>query len=512
MPANVLDLFAEFRNLTNGLPLSDSELEQLQSAKRSKVKTSAKPPARKSSLLGALAYYGLPHMDVGEKTAMRDLVLSKGPWTSEQQIAIRDYCNDDVIALARLLPAMTSEIDLPRALLRGRYMIAISKMEHVGIPIDLGMLTRLRKHWELIKVKQVQSLADEYGDLFNGVEMSQDKFSDYLDRHKMAWPMLPSGALSLDKETFRDMAQGPYPQIMNLYQVRSTLAGMRLNSLEVGDDSRNRCMLSPFASKTARNQPSSNKFIFGPSAWMRGLIKPGPGQGVAYIDWSQQEFGIAAALSSDPAMIAAYHSGDPYMEFARQAGAAPPNATKATHGSVREQYKACVLAVQYGMEADSLGLRIGQPPARARELLMIHRQTYAKFWAWSDAMVAQALLFGRIQTRLGWVQNVAGDPNPRSLANFPMQAHGAELMRVAAILATEAGIEVVAPVHDSFLFSAPWRGAGRRLTPTKGGLFAEGERIRGGLPPVSFFGGCLGSFEVHGQKRQEDMGAARQSR
>ena len=31
------------------------------------------------------------------------------------------------------------------------------------------------------------------------------------------------------------------------------------------------------------------------------------GFGVAYIDWSQQEIGIAAALSEDKAMQAAYH-------------------------------------------------------------------------------------------------------------------------------------------------------------------------------------------------------------
>lgn len=41
--------------------------------------------------------------------------------------------------------------------------------------------------------------------------------------------------------------------------------------------------------------------IFGPAVWLRGLIRPEPGFGVAYIDWSQQKFGIAAAL--DPLML-----------------------------------------------------------------------------------------------------------------------------------------------------------------------------------------------------------------
>ena len=64
-------------------------------------------------------------------------------------------------------------------------------------------------------------------------------------------------------------------------------------------DGRNRVILSAFKAKTGRNQPSSSKFIFGPATWARFLIKPQPGQALAYIDWRAQEIGIAAALSGD---------------------------------------------------------------------------------------------------------------------------------------------------------------------------------------------------------------------
>ena len=47
------------------------------------------------------------------------------------------------------------------------------------------------------------------------------------------------------------------------------------------------------------------------------------------------------------------------------------------------------------------------------------------------------------------------ESNPRSLRNFPMQANGADMMRLAACLATERGIEVCATVHDAFLIIAP---------------------------------------------------------
>jgi hypothetical protein len=36
-----------------------------------------------------------------------------------------------------------------------------------------------------------------------------------------------------------------------------------------------------------------------------------------------------------------------------------------------------------------------------------------------------------------------------------MQANGAEMMRLAACLATERGVEVCAPVHDAFLICVP---------------------------------------------------------
>jgi hypothetical protein len=43
----------------------------------------------------------------------------------------------------------------------------------------------------------------------------------------------------------------------------------------------------------------------------------------------------------------------------------------------------------------------------------------------------------------------------RSIQNWPVQSHGAEMMRAAAIAATEVGLSIAAPVHDAFLLLAP---------------------------------------------------------
>ena len=430
VPQRVLDLFTEFRNHTNGTPTVSG-----------------------ASLIGALAYYGLDSIGTIEKDEMRDLILRGGRWTDVEREAILSYCESDVEALARLLPAMLPEVDLPRALLRGRYMTAVARMERNGVPIDTDTLELLRRYWSEIQDQLIAEVDRDYG-VYEGRTFKADRFAEWLGRHNIPWPRLDSGRLDLSDDTFREMARG-YQAVAPLRELRAALSQMRLSDLAVGRDDRNRSMLSAFRARTGRNQPSNTKFVFGPSVWLRGLIRPPPGYGNAYIDWAQQEFGIAAALSRDPLMMDAYRSGDPYLAFAKQAGAAPLGATKSSHKAIRDQFKSTVLAVQYGMGADALAQRIGQPPIRARELLRLHRETYRVFWRWSEAAVDYAMLNGKLHTVFGWRVQVPSISNPRSLSNFPMQANGAEMLRLACCLATERGIEVCAPVHDAVLICAP---------------------------------------------------------
>jgi DNA polymerase-1 len=64
------------------------------------------------------------------------------------------------------------------------------------------------------------------------------------------------------------------------------------------------------------------------------------------------------------------------------------------------------------------------------------------------------MLVGRLHTVFGWHVQVPSNANARSLANFPMQANGAEMLRLACCLGTERGIEICAPVHDAVLICA----------------------------------------------------------
>jgi hypothetical protein len=586
-PARILDLFAEFRNVTNGLATVCG-----------------------SGLLGALVYFGLPAMDAAEKATMRDLAQRGGPHTREERLALLDYCQSDVDALARLLQAMLPKIDMPRALLRGRYMAAAARMEWNGIPLDAGMLERLKGDWDGIKRKLVAAVDTDYGvfvatsqrvinpetargaaildtakdwnidahQLADAVDMvwfderqslreihearqvartetgltrrrisqleesgrdyshvpgldvkarelagrlpalgigpgyrvddgpedidyasrlweqlrerneekkprhdpailqcaaelvaanptnttvvgltfSGQRWADYLAREGIPWPRLASCALALDDDTFHEMARA-YPQVAPIRELRHALSQLQLQDLCIGSDGRNRCLLSAFRARTGRNQPSNSQFIFGPSVWLRGLIRPGPGRALAYVDWSQQELAIAARLSQDDRMQDAYRSGDFYLTFAKMAGAVPSTGTKDTHKAEREQFKTVALGVLYGLGADGLARKLAVAPCKGRELLRMHKETFPRFWAWSDSVEMFAMLYGYLETVFGWRVHVGPDANPRSLRNFPMQAHGAEMLRLACCLATERGIAVCAPVHDALLVEGPAR-------------------------------------------------------
>jgi hypothetical protein len=436
-PERAIDLFAEFRVETNGEKL---------------------PAGR--SLLGALTYFGLPAMGAEEKSAMRDLIIGGGSWDEDQRRAILDYCQEDVEAVERLFSVLEPVIAessqrLGCALLRGRYMMAVAGMEWSGVPMDRPLLSRLQEHWETIQLDLIQDVDADFG-VYDGATFKGDRFLTYLSQENLPWDFTETGRPVLDDDFFSEMARS-YPRLKPLADLRRILGQLRLHDLAVGRDGRNRTLLSPFRSRTGRNQPSNSRFIFGAPAWLRGLIVPGPGKALAYCDWSAQEVAIAAGLSGDQNLIAAYMSGDPYLGFGKQSGLIPEYASKRSHGAERERLKVVVLGVGYGMQAASLARRADVSIREAQNLLVRHRETYRGFWDWAEGSVDQAMLGEPLVTRFGWRYRVqeGSQPNPRSLLNFPAQSSGADMMRLAACEATEAGLEICAPVHDAFLLQAP---------------------------------------------------------
>ena len=445
MPRRILDLYVELRWFLNG--------------QRHPMASSLKQKGiGRHSQLAALYYFGLNEHAIAsaEKDGMRELALRGGPYSTDEKRDLLEYNETDVVALQHLLPAMLPHIEFGPALLRGRFMAAAGAVQHTGIPVDLELVTRLKDNWSEIIDRMIHHGRDDF-DVIKHSDVDQAKLAVWFERHGFeSWPMSDTGAFKTDSDTFVEMAK-VYPSVMPLKEFLHAVRKTRLFAdLSIGDDGRNRFMLSPFASKTGRNQPSSSKSIFGPGTWVRSLIQPPPGQALLYCDWSGQEYGLGAFFSGDPAMIEDYTGGDPYLGFAKRIGLVPPDATKRTHAAVRDQLKvAAGLGVMYGAQAETIAKSGGMTPVFARRLLSQHRMTYRRFWKWRQCVIDHAMIHGELRTVFGWRWLLGPDDNSRSASNFPLQGAGAEMLRIAVCLAVERGLRVCCPVHDALLVEGP---------------------------------------------------------
>jgi DNA polymerase I len=83
LPERVLDLYAEFRCLTNDIYLPFG-----------------------SGIVGASYYFGLSTIDAEEKEIKRGLAIRGGPYTADERKELLAYCAGDVRALVQLYRAM----------------------------------------------------------------------------------------------------------------------------------------------------------------------------------------------------------------------------------------------------------------------------------------------------------------------------------------------------------------------------------------------------------------------
>jgi DNA polymerase I len=147
---------------------------------------------------------------------------------------------------------------------------------------------------------------------------------------------------------------------------------------------------------------------------------------------------------------------DPYLSFCKRVGAVPATATKESHPDIRDKYKTMLLAVQYGMSVLTLAARLGISTFEAHQMLNQHKELFAQYWLWSDDWVATALQTGTMRTAFGWTCCTGiTELNERSIRNWPIQATGADILRISCILGTRHSLRLLAPVHDAVLIEAP---------------------------------------------------------
>ena len=106
------------------------------------------------------------------------------------------------------------------------------------------------------------------------------------------------------------------------------------------------------------------------------------------------------------------------------------------------------------MTAQGLSQKLDKPLHEAQSLLDQHRRLYSGYWEWVERISDHAFLESEMWACFGWHLNVSTETKARTVANFQMQANGAEMLRLAVIFGREEGIDICATIHDAILVEA----------------------------------------------------------
>jgi DNA polymerase-1 len=475
LPTLICDLFAERMLRTNGR--KDDRGGRLS-----------------ATLLGTLQAYGIDSMTANEKTTMRDLILRGLPYTESEKESILNYCMEDVTSTQTLFNAMLPEIDFGFASVRGSYTRAVAVSEHSGIPMDTEAVDALKRDWPGTMLKLASDLETEhaYGVYVfekGKVRWSTEGFENLVRRTGLAklWPKTATGrfvtsdAEGKGGEVFRHMT-ALCPELEDLRILKNTFGELKNFDLPIGADGRCRVYPNPWWSLTGRNQPRKG-FIFSYPKWTRFLIKPGQDRAVAYVDLSSAEFGIGAALSGDRAMMDVYESGeDIYLGLAKLTGACPPDATKATHGHVRKLYKITQLSLQYGANEYGIARQLGVSLFEAREIVSNIHRVYHHYFAWSEGMRILAQSQHVLTSPMGWSLPVGEETKENTIVNFPMQSGCADILRIAAFLAVDSGVQLCATVHDALFVEDSCQKIDQTVETVQACWKEASEIVLGGFP------------------------------
>lgn len=320
LPANIIDLYAEYRLTINGL--HDGKGEQIGHGEHKDA-----DGRTKYGLLSACIHYGLEARAGTEKRSMVTRILQGSPFSVDDQDAILRYNVKDVEDAELLFTRMLSSGDIRnigQALMRGDATRGFAVRDRNGLPMDVATATRLSTHWDSIRSSLAHDVeATRHYDVFRfhadgSAQFDRNKMIALVERLGMkdVWPRTDDHHYSFadpqrggdERKPFKQMAMlNPY--LEDLRQTRKILEHFKHFELPIDKDGRCRGKYAPWVQVTGRSSPGKGS-IFAMPAWTRWLIEPGEGRGIAYVDLKSAEFGIGAGLSHDPNMKQDYRRAE----------------------------------------------------------------------------------------------------------------------------------------------------------------------------------------------------------
>jgi hypothetical protein len=503
-----MDYHSEYKCLLN----HNDELEWGEQLIDGKVKKTRKPGPkwqRKESDKGksqkaeknlAAAVFKLLNieLDTERKELMRDIIISgdKARIMAHKD-EIMQYCASDVEHLPELRRAILNQHQklmrsMPNSVKqrlwefifnRGYYCAEVALIESRGYPVNVTKMRNFSNSvasiiWECQRDINLQFefkpfRYDKRSKAFAWKQAETIKYLKEIYPELMGkWMKTDGGDVSLSLDAFSEFFdfRHDYPrgnfgaQMVRYLKLKQSLNGFvpKKNPKKkdktiwdnTGTDGFVRPYTNAYGSQSSRNQPSATSFLFLKPAWQRVLCEPPKGYMMLMADWSSQEFLIGGLWANDKKMIAAYHSGDPYMWFGKAAGKIPKDATRETHGLLRDRFKSSVLGIMYLMGAESLALKITNDTGEvctvdeAQDYIDMFDEVFYCFADKREEVIDDYDRDRYLMLVDGWF--MWGDnQNFRSVANCPIQGAGGVCLRRAVTMARERGLDLCFTLHDA---------------------------------------------------------------
>jgi hypothetical protein len=511
LPWNSIDLMVEYKNETCGVARGKDMLWDLGYGLEDAVRENGENPANfwrmpKEDMRSYIRRFGTqaPKGFVGVEIDKKGLLVytdvdgKKQPFNEndphiqewimcmrsqeEHEELILRYNMEDCYAthfVAKAIMTNGHAYDEDQALNRGRFQCCAAHFEDQGLPIDVDRFNTIKVNARKLQVHIAQEIERQHGFgvyEIEGKEHLKNKphavfkmknFVALLESHGITigkkgamWQATDSGQPSLEDDYFSDMCN-VYPFLQPLRQTKKTIHTLGLFDTVVGHDGFNRYGLWSFGQRTSRNNPSASEFMLGRPHWMRNLITPKPGYAIVSADITGAEDFLASGYSGDEKLMEIYSSGkDSYIEFAAVTGAVEPGTKRDKKNRelevIRAQHKVAKLAIQYGVQENTLSKQLGVPTWKAGRILNAHREAYSVYWKWVEDQAILAANKGYVSTDYGWRQSTMR-MNERSILNYPQQSGCAELLRMACNLLLDEGwgYTFSAPHHDAIYLHVP---------------------------------------------------------
>ncbi len=415
------------------------------------------------------------------------LELPEGNAAPDGQLDLTGESVDDALVLARRalgvsrlvgplqtsldehgLTKLNEEIELP-------LVSVLARMEHVGVGVDVAVLTELRDELESETERLRDAVIDAAGMDFN-LNSTPQLREVLFDKLELTPQKKTKTGYSTDAATLEKLRdEHPMVELLLQYRevekLRSTYGTGLLK--EVGPRDRIRATFNQTVARTGRLSSDKPNLHNIPVRSERGrsfrrAFVPGEGMTMLIADYNQIELRCIAHLAEDPGLIGAFEAGDDI----HNATASRVFGVDSGAVSVEQRSKAKMVSygLAYGMEAYGLAQRLDIATSEAQEILDAYFVAFPAVRQYMDETVAEARERGYTETLFGRRRNIpelsssnfrirqAGE---RQAMNAGIQGLAADIFKVALvdldaeIRVRKSAAQVVLQVHDEVVLEVP---------------------------------------------------------